>query len=59
MGSAAKEAEMELFRPRPILCTDNAAMIGAAAYYKYKKGRISGLDLNAAPGLKLGDETCG
>ena len=28
-------------------CTDNAAMIGAAGYYAYKLGRISGLDLNA------------
>ena len=36
------------------LCTDNAAMIGCAAYYDYKNGRVSGLDLNAVPNLKIG-----
>ncbi|MEE1042155.1 MAG: tRNA (adenosine(37)-N6)-threonylcarbamoyltransferase complex transferase subunit TsaD, partial [Lachnospiraceae bacterium] len=35
-------------------CTDNAAMIGSAAYFEYLKGNISGLDLNAVPGLRLG-----
>ncbi|NLV36379.1 MAG: tRNA (adenosine(37)-N6)-threonylcarbamoyltransferase complex transferase subunit TsaD, partial [Clostridiaceae bacterium] len=40
--------------PRPILCTDNAAMIGCAAYYQFKKGYASTLDLNAVPSLKLG-----
>ena len=36
-------------------CTDNAAMIGAAAYYEYKKGVRFGLDMNAVPNLPLGD----
>ncbi len=40
--------------PAPILCTDNAAMIGSAAYYEYRKGNLAGLDLNAVPNLKLG-----
>ncbi|MEA5085437.1 MAG: tRNA (adenosine(37)-N6)-threonylcarbamoyltransferase complex transferase subunit TsaD [Lachnospiraceae bacterium] len=40
--------------PAPILCTDNAAMIGSAAYYEYIKGIRDGLDLNANPNLKLG-----
>ncbi|HHW66421.1 tRNA (adenosine(37)-N6)-threonylcarbamoyltransferase complex transferase subunit TsaD [Defluviitalea raffinosedens] len=40
--------------PSPILCTDNAAMIGCAAYYEYIKGVRHGLDLNAVPSLKLG-----
>ena len=39
----------------PILCTDNAAMIGAAAYYEYIKGVRHGYDLNAVPNLKLGE----
>ena len=36
-------------------CTDNAAMIGAAAYYEYIRGNRSGWDLNAVPNLKLGE----
>ena len=42
------------YRPSPVLCTDNAAMIGAAAYYEYRKGVRHGYDLNAVPNLKLG-----
>lgn len=41
--------------PPPVLCTDNAAMIGAAAYYDYCRGIRAGLDLNALPNLKLGE----
>lgn len=57
---AAFEAEcakrgIRFYHPSPILCTDNAAMIGAAGYYEYKKGVRSGLDLNAVPNLKLGE----
>ena len=43
------------YHPTPILCTDNAAMIGAAAYYDFMAGKRAGLDLNAIPNLKLGD----
>ena len=39
----------------PILCTDNAAMIGSAAYYEYIKGTRRGLDLNAVTNLKPGE----
>ena len=42
--------------PTPILCTDNAAMIGSAAYFKYVKNEFSTLDLNAKPNLKLGEK---
>ena len=41
--------------PSPVLCTDNAAMIGAAAYYEYRKGNLADWDLNAVPNLKLGE----
>ncbi len=46
---------IRFYRPSPVLCTDNAAMIGAAAYYEYKKGVRFGLDMNAVPNLPLGD----
>ena len=42
-----------LYYPSPVLCTDNAAMIGCAAYYKYKAGGIDELTLDAIPNLKL------
>ncbi len=38
-----------------VLCTDNAAMIGAAAYYDFLAGKKSSWDLNAVPNLKLGE----
>lgn len=43
------------YSPSPALCTDNAAMIGAAAYYEYMSGTRHGYDLNAVPNLKLGE----
>ncbi len=43
------------YHPSPIYCTDNAAMIGAAAYYEYIQGVRHGYDLNAVPNLKLGE----
>ena len=46
---------IKFYHPSPILCTDNAAMIGAAGYYEYIKGTRSGYDLNAVPNLKLGE----
>lgn len=55
----AMEAEcgkrgITLYYPSPIFCTDNAAMIGAAAYYEFINGTRHGLDLNAVPNLKIG-----
>ncbi len=52
---ACEEKGVEFYCPTPILCTDNAAMIGSAAYYEYIKGHRSGFDLNAVPALKLGE----
>lgn len=54
MKSQAKKQGIEVLYPDLILCTDNAAMIGCAAYFEYKNGKRSGMDLNAIPGLKLG-----
>jgi N6-L-threonylcarbamoyladenine synthase len=46
---------IDFYYPSPMLCTDNAAMIGTAGYYEYRKGVRHGLDLNAVPNLKLGE----
>lgn len=55
MKQACEERGIEFYYPSPILCTDNAAMIGVAAYYEYLNGTRSGWDLNAVPNLKLGE----
>lgn len=55
MRAACEKNGLKFYYPSPILCTDNAAMIGAAAYYDYKRGIRSGWDLNAVPNLKLGE----
>ena len=55
MEEECRKRNVAFYHPSPILCTDNAAMIGAAAYYDYRAGIRSGLDLNAVPNLKLGE----
>lgn len=55
MREACEKNGIEFYHPSPILCTDNAAMIGAAAYYEYINGTRHGWDLNAVPNLKLGE----
>ncbi len=55
MQEACEKAGFYLSIPSPILCTDNAAMIGCAAYYEYLAGVRDGWDLNANPSLKLGE----
>ncbi len=52
---ACQEKGVRFCHPSPILCTDNAAMIGTAAYYEYRRGVRHGFDLNAVPNLKLGE----
>jgi len=44
---------IELYYPPPTLCTDNAAMIGCAAYYKYIAGGKDDLTLDACANLEL------
>ena len=55
MAEACEREGIRFYHPSPIYCTDNAAMIGVAAYYEYLKGNVSGWDLNAIPNLKLGE----
>lgn len=55
MRQACEREKIEFYHPSPILCTDNAAMIGAAGYYEFMNGVRSGMDLNAVPNLKLGE----
>ncbi len=54
MGKACQEKSFLLNVPKPVYCTDNAAMIGSAAYYEFIKNRFFDLDLNAYPNLRLG-----
>lgn len=55
MREACEKRGVKLYYPSPVYCTDNAAMIGSAAYYEYMKGTRHGWDLNAVPNLKLGE----
>lgn len=55
MEEACERNHFRFYKPSPVLCTDNAAMIGAAGYYEYINGVRHGLDLNAVPNLRLGE----
>lgn len=48
---------IDLKYPPIILCTDNAAMIGSAGYFDYKKGYFGDMSLNATSNLKLGERS--
>lgn len=52
---AGNKLGIDVLFPSMILCTDNAAMIGSAAYYELIRGNIASLDLNAKPNLRLGE----
>ena len=55
MKAACEKKGIRFYYPSPIFCTDNAAMIGAAAYYDYIAGERADFSLNAVPNLKLGE----
>ena len=50
----ASELNWELHIPKLEYCTDNAAMIGIAAYYKYVRGEFAELDVTPEPRMKIG-----
>ncbi len=53
IAKKAEENQMSFQYPRFSLCTDNAAMIGCAAFYEYQKGNLADMTLNATPNLPL------
>lgn len=53
ISKRAKEEGFVFQYPRLSLCTDNAAMIGCAAYYAYQSGNVADMSLNAVPNLSL------
>jgi N6-L-threonylcarbamoyladenine synthase len=54
MHSAIAEGlGIPLYAPSIILCTDNAAAIGAAAHWRFVRGQTSPLELDIVPNLKL------
>lgn len=53
MKERGKLENIEIYFPSKILCTDNAAMIGSAAYFNYLEGNVSDLDLNVVPNLDI------
>ena len=56
LEEACKNKSINFTMPKFIYCTDNAAMIGAAAYYAYKKGKVADLNLNAKANMNLENE---
>lgn len=53
MEEACSAHGYRLFRPDPVLCTDNGAMIGCRAYYMAQAGLFADLTLNAKPALAI------
>lgn len=53
MSAACADKGYAFYRPEPILCTDNGAMIGCRAYYMALDGRFADLTLNAKPALPI------
>ena len=46
---------VKFYKPDLILCTDNAAMIGCAAYYDYLNGKVADKNINAIANLSITD----
>jgi N6-L-threonylcarbamoyladenine synthase len=53
LSAVCQEAEVKLYYPSPILCTDNAAMVACCGYYRFMRGIRTGIDINPDPNLHL------
>jgi N6-L-threonylcarbamoyladenine synthase len=53
LRTVEERAQIPVLCPPPALCTDNAAMIAAAAYFRYQQGERSNLTLDVEPGLPI------
>ena len=53
LQEACDKKGIKLYFPKPSLCTDNAAMIASAAYYKYQESGADELDLDAYANLPM------
>ena len=53
MAKACADEGVNFYCPSPVYCTDNAAMIGVAAYYDHINGKFADYTLNAVPNLSL------
>ena len=53
IGEKAGQKGIDVLKPSPVLCTDNGAMIASAAYYAYRSGEKTDLELDAVPGLEF------
>ena len=59
LAARGSEKGIKVLFPPPVLCTDNAAMVAARAYYSARAGKdLADLTLNACPGLKTGRPLC-
>lgn len=58
LGEMAKRVDARLYLPPLALCGDNAAMIGAQAYYEYRAGNLGGLGQNAYATAEISEVIC-
>lgn len=53
LKTLADQNGVEIFMPNKSLCQDNAAMVGAQAFFEFKNGKIASLNLNAVANLPI------